>query len=216
MFDDENLPALIRASLRQSLSAPDAEPFPERFFSRPAQPAAVLMPLFKQTEGWHLMLIRRALDVRDRHSGEVALPGGRVERDDTSAEAAALREAAEEIGLDERNVRLLGTLGTYRSVSNFRITPVVAEVLEPFEPRPDPREVARVFSIPLQWLADPLNLERRSRRLEGTDRHIEVLHYRPYAGEHLWGVTARLVDGLLSAITNASPARHAAERSTSR
>lgn len=204
MFDDDNLPTLISKRLRDSIAAPDAEPFPERYFSRPAQPAAVLMPLVRQTEGWHLVLIRRALDVRDRHSGEVALPGGRVERGDANVESAALREASEEIGLDAMNVRLLGRMAPYRSVSNFRITPVVAQVLAPFEPRPDPREVARVFSIPLQWLADPRNLERRSRQLDGTELHIEVLHYRPYAGEHLWGVTARLVDGLISAIADES------------
>lgn len=200
MFDDDRLPELISARLNRPQQPVHAEPFPDDYFSRPARPAAVLLPLIRKPDGWHLILIRRALDARDRHSGEVALPGGCLEACDRGEEAAALREAAEEIGLERSNVFLLGRLGGYRSVSNFRITPVVGQVLEDFEPRPNPREVARVFSMPLHWLAAPDNLQRRRRRLGATGVEIEVLHYRPYDGEQLWGVTARLVDGFMNAM----------------
>lgn len=209
MFNDDNLPALISDRLTASRVQAHTEPFPADYFTRPAEPAAVLMPLIRKSDGWHLILIRRALDARDRHSGEVALPGGRVEPEDSGAEAAALREASEEIGLDVSNVALLGRLGGYRSVSNFRITPVVGHVLEAFDPLPDPREVARVFSIPLDWLADPGNLQRHTRRLDGTKVDIEVLNYRRYDGELLWGVTARLVEDFMNTLIGGADSTNA-------
>lgn len=195
----KDLPDLIRDCLAEPVRA-SAEAFPEGFFKKPPKPAAVLMPLLREDDEWRLLFIRRAENDRDRHSGQVAFPGGRIEHIDPSDEAAALREADEEIGLPPERVNLLGRLGQYRTVSNFQVTPVVGEVVDPFDPVPDPSEVERVFSIPLDWLADPENLERRTRRLPDTDAEIDVLYYRPYDGELLWGVTARLVESFINRI----------------
>lgn len=200
MMDDPLLPLLLSRRLAAGTAAPDAEPFPPGFFASPPRPAAVLVPLVRHPDGWHLLFIRRALHAGDRHSGEVAFPGGQVDTRDPSSEAAALREAEEEIGLAPDNVSVLGKLGAYRTVTNFRVTPVVGHILGPFTPRPDAREVSRVFSIPLGWLADPANLERRPRRLPGTETTIDVLYYRRFDGELLWGVTARLVAGFVTQI----------------
>lgn len=196
-----DLPLVVRRTLASGPPLPEAEPFPAGFFRRAPHPAAVLMPLFFDRRHWHLLFIRRTEHARDHHSGQVAFPGGRVDAIDVSHEATALREAEEEIGLRPDNVLLLGRLGVYHTVSNFEVTPVVGHIRKAFEPVPDPREVDRVFSIPLAWLADPDNLERRRRQLPGTDTLIDVLYYRPYQGELLWGVTARLVATLIDRIT---------------
>jgi len=196
---DDRLPDRLRDCLARP-PAPTAEAFPEDFFDASPRPAAVLMPLMRRTDGWHLLFIRRAENQNDHHSGQVAFPGGRVERTDASHEAAALREAGEEIGLPPENVELLGRLGEYRSVSNFQITPVVGLVRAEFDPVPEAGEVARVFSIPLHWLANPDHLERRIRRVPEYDIEMDVLFYRPYDSEQVWGVTARLVESLVTRI----------------
>ncbi|MGF1642552.1 MAG: NUDIX hydrolase [Thiotrichales bacterium] len=200
MFEREDLPRHIQNRLRDDAPAVDVELFPPGFFAQPPREAAVLIPLLKQADGWHLVFIRRACNVNDRHSGEVAFPGGRVDAIDSNHEAAALREAAEEIGLAPENVTVLGRFGAYRTASNYRVTPVVGQVRRAFAPVPDPTEVERVFSIPLVWLADPGNLEQRSRRLPECDTEIPVLFFRPYQGEQVWGVTARLVQGFVARV----------------
>jgi 8-oxo-dGTP pyrophosphatase MutT (NUDIX family) len=157
-----------------------------------ARPAAVLIPLFRTGRGWRLIYIRRAEQGGDRHSGEVAFPGGRCERGDADRARTALREAEEEIGLDPRGVRLLGSLRPLRTVSNFLVTPVVGLVPRPLALRPDPTEVARVFSIPLAWLEDPAN--RRVRPWPGPDHPQvrQVVFFEEFEGERLWGVSARI------------------------
>ncbi len=201
MFEDADLPALIRARLlNERVGFAAGEPYPADYFRAPPSPAAVLMPLISRSDGWHLLFIRRASNDRDRHSGQVAFPGGRVDPGDASCEAAALREAEEEIGLAPANVDVLGRMAMSRTLSNYGVTPVIGHVLQDFEPRPEPSEVARVFSIPLRWLADPAHRECRPQRLPGSEVVIERIEYVPYDGEVLWGLSARLVARFLDCL----------------
>lgn len=200
LFTDGGLTEILRRRLARSGFPVEDDLYPRDFFDAPPRPAAVLMPLLMQNDGWHLIFIRRARNHKDRHSGQVAFPGGHVETLDHSEEAAALREAEEEIGLSPGNVDLLGRMGSYRTISNFSVTPILGWVHSHFAPQPDPSEVEHVFSIPLRWLADPANLNRRSRALPGTDATIDVLYFRDYEGELLWGITARLVAALIEGI----------------
>ena len=202
VFTDPAFPEMLRRRLAHTPFPVEQEAWPGDFFDKPPRRAAVLIPLVQRDDDWHLLFIRRALNDNDRHSGQVAFPGGHVDGGDPGPESAALREAEEEIGLPRRNVELLGRLGTCRTITNFHVTPVIGLIRRPFSPIPDPREVAHVFSIPLSWLSDPANLERRNRQLPG--KHgtvIDVLYYREYQGELLWGVTARLVAALVSGIS---------------
>ena len=202
LLNGGDLPLRVHRSLAtRPRAAPEPEPFPAGFFGVPPRPAAVLLPLLRQDKQWHLLFIRRTEHAADRHSGQVAFPGGQVDPADASHEGTALREAEEESGLRPENVLLLGRLGVYHTVSNFAVTPVVAQIRNAFEPVPDPREVQRVFSIPLDWFANPVNLDRRARQLPGSDVWIDVLYFRPYRGELVWGVTARLVSALVDRIT---------------
>ncbi|PPK92839.1 ADP-ribose pyrophosphatase YjhB (NUDIX family) [Kineococcus xinjiangensis] len=125
----------------------------------PRRPASVLLLLAEDPEGGDggaLLLTERATGLR-KHSGQVAFPGGGADPDDDGPAATALREAAEETGLDPAGVRVLGTLPPIHvPVSGYEVTPVVAWW---HTPGPvdvvDPTEVARVEVVPLAELADP-------------------------------------------------------------
>ena len=124
------------------------------------------------------------------HAGQVALPGGRRDPTDATLEAAALREADEEIGLPARSVQVLGVGDALWTPSGYVITPVVGLVGGGFEPTPNPAEVARVFSAPLG-----LFRERGAFRLL-PERARRLLRAYPVDGEVVWGATAAMLCGL--------------------
>lgn len=176
--------------------------------------AAVLLPLFRPEPhghlsaapesapdpGWHLLFIRRSERIRDRHSGEVGFPGGRWEPIDPSCTATALREAQEEIGLDPTQVRLLGELRPLRTASRFLVTPVVGYIPWPQPLHPDPREVSRIFSIPLAWLCQPGRHRVRPYASVDNPEVRDLIFFDEYDGERLWGVSARIALDLLGCL----------------
>jgi 8-oxo-dGTP pyrophosphatase MutT (NUDIX family) len=164
------------------------------------KPAAVLLPMFRHLDAWHLLFIRRTEHEGDHHSGQVAFPGGGWEPGDADAVATALREAREEIGLDPDRVVLLGALPPMHTVSNFLVTPVVGEIPWPQQLTPDPLEVARVFSIPLAWLADPGNRRVLTWPSPDHPQAREVVFYDEHDGELLWGVSARITVDFLEVL----------------
>lgn len=161
--------------------------------------AAVLVPLIWDEDQWHLLLTRRTEMVAN-HKGQVSFPGGSAEPGDAGPEETALREAYEEIGLLPRDVTILGRLSSRPTVTNFVITPVIGRVRWPYEFRLSQEEVGRVFTIPLDWLAQPQNREERPRVLPGVGRVENVIHFRPYDGEILWGASAWIAMDLLRAL----------------
>ncbi len=160
--------------------------------------AAVLAPLQLIDKEWHLLLIRRSQRDSDRHSGQVAFPGGRVEPEDDSLTAAALREAEEEIGLSPTNVQVLTQLSDYTTVTEYLVTPVVGIVKQPFTPVLQAQEVSRLFSIPLTWLANTNNHERRL----WNPTRPKIVYFNEWDGEVLWGATAAMTLHLLDALRN--------------
>lgn len=179
---------------------PEPVEYPDGFFSAPPEPASVLIPLIRDVDGWRVLYIRRSEHEADRHSGQVAFPGGKLEPVDRDAHDAALREAQEEIGLNRESVSILGDLKSYRTISNYLVTPVVAEINWPVPLVLDSREVSRVFSIPVTWLADPANHQISWHALNHTDASVQVIHFQHYEGELLWGITAKLTVSLLNLI----------------
>ncbi len=135
--------------------------------------AAVLVPMVARPEGTTILLTRRTEHLH-HHAGQISFPGGRIEESDASPEDAALRETEEEIGLPRGRVELIGRLGLYRTGTGFEITPVVGWVTPPFDLAPDRFEVAEVFEVPMSFIADPKNHERRSREWKGMIRHFSV------------------------------------------
>lgn len=153
------------------------------------KPAAVLVPLVNRPGGLQVLLTQRSADLPD-HPGQISFPGGRLEPDDASLAAAALREAAEEIGLPPQQVSVLGHLAEYETVTGYRVTPVVGWVEPPFELVPDPVEVADVFEVPLAFLLDPSNQQRHFRMLGALRRDFWAI---PYHERYIWGATAAML-----------------------
>ncbi|MGC5779141.1 CoA pyrophosphatase [Methylobacterium sp. NFXW15] len=158
----------------------------------PHRRAAVLLPVLHRPDGPALVLTQRATGLRD-HSGQVALPGGKIDPSDPGPAEAALREAQEEIALPPHEVRVLGYLDPYLSGTGFLVTPVIglAEPTAPFQP--NPAEVAEVFEVPLAFLMDRKRYALRAREWQGRLRYFYAMHF----GERLiWGVTAGILNNL--------------------
>ncbi len=162
----------------------------------PARPAAVLIPLLYTTEGWHLLYTRRNSDLPE-HSGQVSFPGGRSDPNDANPEETALREAYEEIGLSPADVRLLGRMNDFLTVTNYLVTPVIGVIPWPYQLQLADYEVSRAFTIPLSWLADPANQETHLRLLPEPYNPVPVIYFHEYDGEVLWGASARFTARLI-------------------
>jgi mutator protein MutT len=152
--------------------------------------AAVLVPIVLHPQPSILLTLRAAK--MSAHAGQVSFPGGRIEAGETP-EAAAVREAAEEVGLDPRLPELLGRLPEHHTGTGFHITPVVALVPPPLNLVADPREVEEPFELPLSVILDPAAPERRTAEWKGRTRTFWVW---PHERHYIWGATAAILVNL--------------------
>jgi len=159
------------------------------------RPASVLVPLVVRDSGVHVLLTQRTAHLTD-HAGQISFPGGRVEEGDTDAVATALRESEEEIGLPSRVVDVLGRLPEYRTVTGYRVTPVVALIEQPFRLQLDTFEVSEAFEVPLAFLMDPANHERRIYRYADLARTFYAMPYQAARRYFIWGATAAMLRNL--------------------
>ena len=157
--------------------------------------AGVLVPILCAENGAHVYLTKRSSALK-HHPGQIAFPGGKQDEGDANIAQTALREASEEIGLDPANVRVLGQMPVHETVTGFVVTPVVAQVLKPFTPKPEAGEVEEVFTTPLSHLMDPEQYQIQSRRWRGSRRHYYTVPYGPY---YIWGATARILRAIADA-----------------
>ncbi|OAN67925.1 coenzyme A pyrophosphatase [Sulfitobacter sp. EhC04] len=156
---------------------------------RVSRPAGVLAPIQVVDGRLELLLTKRSSALK-HHPGQISFPGGKQDPGDVDSIAAALREAHEEIGLPPENVEVLGTLPLHDTVTSFAVTPVIGLIRDRFDIRPEPGEVAEVFSVPLSHVLDPANYLVQSRRWRGSLRHYFTVPYGPY---YIWGATARML-----------------------
>lgn len=160
----------------------------------PLTPAAILMPIVVREQGPTLLFTQRTAHLTD-HGGQVSFPGGRVESTDISVIETALRETEEEVGLDRRHIEVIGMLPDYITGTGFRVTPVVAIVQPPFDLKADPFEVAEIFEVPLSFLMDGMNHQRRTAEFpNGIGRR--TFYAMPYDRFFIWGATAGMLRNL--------------------
>ncbi len=154
--------------------------------------AAVLVPLISRDGEVTVLLTQRSAHLND-HPSQISFPGGRVEGGDENRIETALREAEEEIGLARNRVDVIGTLADYDMPSGFRISPVIGWIEPPFAMKLDPFEVESAFEVPLSFVFDPANHQRRS--YDFNDRHRDYLAI-PFEGRYIWGATAGMLYSL--------------------
>jgi len=205
---DQHLPAVAAAQLTSAAlrarfaNPPDWQPelagdgglFPG---CEPAN-AAVLLPLVAYSDGLRLLLTRRTDHLRE-HAGQISLPGGRVDPQDASLEATALRETEEETGLPCAMIEVLGRLPVYTTVTAYQVTPVVALVQPGFELKLQEGEVAEAFEVPLQFLMTPAHHRHHVFEFAGDRRQFLSMPWRnTEAGDDareyfIWGATAAML-----------------------
>ncbi len=168
-----------------------------RFTDREPSAAAVLVALVQTPSGLEMLLTQRSAALHD-HAGQIAFAGGRVDPSDPHHEHTAMREANEEIGLPYSAVEVIGRLPNYTTGTGYDITPIVALVTDP-PPNwvAEPGEVDAVFQVPLAFLLDPANHQRRLYSLNGTERYFYAMPYCDpvHNGREffIWGATAAII-----------------------
>jgi 8-oxo-dGTP pyrophosphatase MutT (NUDIX family) len=187
------------AALRRALRRPvgpssdfDLNPGARLVRGGALRPAAVLVAAWDRPGGLQVILTKRASHLQ-HHPGQIAFPGGKVDPGDAGPEAAALREAQEEIALPPDRVQLLGALPPHETVTGFAVTPFLGLVEGDFDPRPEAGEVDEVLTVPLAHLADRSRYRVERRRWRGEWRRYYAVPWGPY---YIWGATARILRGL--------------------
>lgn len=153
-------------------------------------PAAVLIAITDRPEPGVILTVRR--EHLRTHAGQIAFPGGRIDPGE-GAEAAALREAFEEIDLDPAAVTIAGTLDDYRTVTGYVIKPVVAAIAPDLPLSPHDLEVADWFEAPLDHLLEPSNQRQETAVFRGRERRYWLIEWQ---GRRIWGATAAMIVNL--------------------
>jgi 8-oxo-dGTP pyrophosphatase MutT (NUDIX family) len=187
--------ALIRARLAgpppADVAMPAGAPGARALAGTAPVPAAVLVPIVGGAMPG-VLLTKRAAHLR-RHAGQVSFPGGRIDAADAGAEAAALREAWEEIGLAREEVEVVGRMSDYVTGTGFIVTPVIGLIAPGFVPVPAADEVDAIFQLDLAVLLDPAAPRRRRVKLGEAWREYWVW---PHPDHEIWGATAAILVGL--------------------
>ena len=182
-YDEEEFRTLAETRLHRH------EPDIRTPTSTSSRAAAVLVPLITGDDQLKVLLTRRS-DTMTNHPGQIAFPGGKIDPDDDGPLAAALRETEEETGIRQKFVEPCGFLDMYETGSGYRICPIIGLVRPGYVLRPEAGEVAEIFEIPLKFLMNPANHQRRSSVWGGRERRFYAIPYEQY---DIWGATAGML-----------------------
>jgi 8-oxo-dGTP pyrophosphatase MutT (NUDIX family) len=156
------------------------------------KPAAVLIALTEVNDQLFVVLTKRASHLK-HHPGQISFPGGKMEDFDAGFVSVAIREAEEEIGLNSNNIKIVGKLLPYETISGYVVTPIIAFIDEKQNYVIDKNEVAEIFQVPLQHFLDfnnhyTVTIERHRKPFS--------IHFMPFEHHNIWGATAVMLKDL--------------------
>jgi 8-oxo-dGTP pyrophosphatase MutT (NUDIX family) len=177
----------------------------KRLTDKKLNAAAVLVPLFNDGKEYRLLLTQRSSNVL-QHKGQISFPGGKPQKADSSLLETALRESWEEIGLDPKDVEIVGELDdTPTTTTGFLISPFVALIPYPYKFIRNHLEIADILDIPLSALMDKSCFEKKY--VTDDDGKTLAAYSYEYNGRIIWGATANIIKQLLDSLQSASGAQ---------
>ena len=168
-----------------------ADYIPRRLECGNATLAAILLLIYDRDGEAHVVFTERTHQV-EHHKGQISFPGGARDDDDDGLESTALRETAEEIGVQPEDVEIIGQLDDMLTISNFHVTPYVGilKTNSEYSFVINSHEVAQVVQVPLPHLVDERNMELEVRQHKGKEVLVPAYTYEDH---RIWGATARML-----------------------
>jgi 8-oxo-dGTP pyrophosphatase MutT (NUDIX family) len=151
--------------------------------------AAVLVPLFRKNDSYHILFTRRTETV-EHHKGQISFPGGIREEQDRDLKMTVLREVFEEIGLKKENIELVGEIDDMETLTGFQVTPFIGFIPYPFDFRLSRDEIEELIEVPFSFFTDRHNCREEVWMHEGIERNVYVFQYNHH---RIWGATARIM-----------------------
>ena len=193
-IDTDDRSSKVFQALRLSLSARDKTTVP----ADGLRPAAVLILLYDKSGEPHILLNKRSQQV-EHHKGEISFPGGGRDPEDVDFLDTALRETHEEMGVEPRDVTIIGELDDVVTRTDFCVRVYVGTIPYPYPFRPSAREIAEVLEVPMSSLLDRANWREEARLTDGALHRSYSYAYK----EHLvYGATAMMVSQLVEVYSN--------------
>jgi 8-oxo-dGTP pyrophosphatase MutT (NUDIX family) len=177
----------------------------KRLINKKLTSAAVLVPLFNNGKECHILLTKRSSALL-HHKGQISFPGGKPHKTDSSLQETALRESWEEIGLNPKDVEVIGELDdTPTTTTGFLISPFVALIPYPYNFTRNPHEIDEILNIPLSALMDK-SCFKQEYVTDDNNNRIKAYSYE-YEGRIIWGATSKIIKQLLDTLKSAGGAQ---------
>ena len=159
------------------------------FSKKNSIPAAVLILLYLADNEIYFFLTKRTDELK-HHKGQISLPGGTQEGNEKLIDTA-LRETQEEIGINKTSISIIGTITPlFVPVTGFMIYPFIGYSLNKLDPKPDPVEVATIFSVNISDLLNKENRTTEQRNIRGYDVQVPYFKLNDY---QVWGATSMIL-----------------------
>ncbi len=152
-------------------------------------PAAVLLPLHRDQGEDYLLFTRRTETLR-HHKGQISFPGGKFDLEDQQMMQTALRENQEELGIEPSDVKLLGSMAPFETITHYNLYPIIGRFDWPYTLDPNPAEISQVIRVPLRHLLDPANYRLEQKRYQDRDYPIHYFDFLPHI---IWGITGQIL-----------------------
>ncbi|CAM0957382.1 unnamed protein product [Alopecurus aequalis] len=170
--------------------------------------AAVLVCIFEDPSGDPRVILTKRASSLNSHSGEVSLPGGKVDEGDADVKTTALREAQEEIGLDPALVSVVTVLEPFLSKNGLDVTPVIGILSDRglFNPVLNKDEVEEIFDAPLEMFLKDDNRTTRERNWMGMTIPVQFFDYETEGKKYvIWGLTAHILTRAAAVVLQRQP-----------